>query len=136
MAFARAGWARYPRRTGRDFVPFLVAQHVCPIRYCFSTGMTVQFASARLIIEVALEAQTKAHPVWTQMDVLRIIAQLRQEREQISEVILSLERLASSSERGPGRPPVWPSEITKRRRGRPPGSKNKLQKPSSTPIAD
>jgi hypothetical protein len=59
------------------------------------------------------------------MDVMRVLAQLRQEREQIGEAILSLERLASSRGRGRGRPPAWMSEMTKKRRGRPPGSKNK-----------
>jgi hypothetical protein len=59
------------------------------------------------------------------MDVKIILAQLRREREQIIEAILSLERLASGRRRGPGRPPAWTYEITKKRRGRPPSSKNK-----------
>jgi hypothetical protein len=71
------------------------------------------------------------------MDVIRILAQLRQEREQVSEAILSLERLASGRGRGRGRPPAWMSDITKKRRGRPPGSKNKAApKSGSTPIAN
>src|SRR5262245_18355601 len=60
------------------------------------------------------------------MDVSKILAELKSEREQIEEAILSLERLARG--RGPrrGRPPAWMSELTgKPRRGRPPGSKNK-----------
>jgi hypothetical protein len=59
------------------------------------------------------------------MDVAKILAELRQEREQIEEAILSLERLARGRGRRRGRPPSWMSEITAKRRGRPPGSKNK-----------
>jgi hypothetical protein len=60
------------------------------------------------------------------MDVTKILAELRGEREQIEEAILSLERLARGRGRGRGRPPSWMSEMTVKRRGRPPGSKNKV----------
>ena len=59
------------------------------------------------------------------MEVQKILAELHQERDQIDEAILSLERLASGRHRGRGRPPKWMSEVTKKRRGRPPGSKSK-----------
>jgi hypothetical protein len=60
------------------------------------------------------------------MDVAKILAELRQEREQIEEAIVSLERLARGRSRGRGRPPAWLSSLTQpKRRGRPPGSKNK-----------
>ena len=72
------------------------------------------------------------------MDVTKILVDLRQEREQIEEAILSLERLARgrgkrrgrppawmSQIKRRGRPPTWMTEITAKRRGRPPGSKNK-----------
>jgi hypothetical protein len=59
------------------------------------------------------------------MDVAKILAELRQEREQIEEAILSLERLARGRGRRRGRPPAWMSAMTAKRRGRPPGSKNK-----------
>jgi hypothetical protein len=59
------------------------------------------------------------------MDVAKILGELRQEREQIEEAILSLERLAQGRGRRRGRPPAWMTEITTKRRGRPPGSKNK-----------
>jgi hypothetical protein len=55
------------------------------------------------------------------MDVTKILTELRQEREQLEEAIMSLERLADGRRRG--RPPAWMSEAKKR--GRPPGSKNK-----------
>ena len=58
------------------------------------------------------------------MDVARILSELRQEREQIEEAILSLERLALGRGRKRGRPPAWALEITSKRRGRPVGSKN------------
>ena len=57
------------------------------------------------------------------MDVTKILAELRVEREQIEEAIISLERLARSRGRRRGRPPKWLA--TPKRRGRPPGSKNK-----------
>ena len=60
------------------------------------------------------------------MDVTKILAELKAEREQIEEAILSLERLAQGRGRGRGRPPAWMSEMTVKRRGRPPGSKNKV----------
>jgi len=59
------------------------------------------------------------------MDVAKILTELRQEREQIEEAILSLERLARGRGRRRGRPPTWMTEITAKRRGRPPGSKSK-----------
>ena len=59
------------------------------------------------------------------MDVTKILADLRQERDQLEEAILSLERLARGRGKRRGRPPAWMSVAKKR--GRPPGSKNKLQ---------
>lgn len=57
------------------------------------------------------------------MDVTKILEELRQERVQLEEAILSLERLARGRGRRRGRPPAWMAEAKKR--GRPPGSKNK-----------
>jgi len=57
------------------------------------------------------------------MDINKMLADLKLEREQIEEAILTLERLARGRGRRRGRPPAWMSEI--KRRGRPPGSKNK-----------
>lgn len=57
------------------------------------------------------------------MDVTKILDELRQEREQLEEAILSLERLARGRGRRRGRPPAWMAEAKKR--GRPVGSKNK-----------
>ncbi len=57
------------------------------------------------------------------MDVLKMLADLRQEREQIEEAIVTLERLARGRGRRRGRPPAWMSAL--KRRGRPPGSKNR-----------
>jgi len=67
------------------------------------------------------------------MDVSKILTELREEREQIEEAILSLERLARGRGRRRGRPPAWMSEITAKRRGRPPGSKNKVDSASASP---
>jgi hypothetical protein len=64
------------------------------------------------------------------MDISRILAELRLEREQLGEAIASLERLAAGGTKRRGRPPAWMAKIKdetigKRRRGRPPGSKNR-----------
>jgi len=63
------------------------------------------------------------------MDVSKILAELRQEREQIEEAIMSLERLARGRGRRRGRPPAWMTQV--KRRGRPPGSKNKPKSDTS-----
>jgi len=64
----------------------------------------------------------------TKMDINKMLAELRMEREQIEEAIMTLERLARGRGRRRGRPPAWMSMI--KRRGRPPGSKNR---PKSEP---
>jgi len=74
------------------------------------------------------------------MDVTKILADLREERQQIEEAILSLERLARGRGRRRGRPPAWMAEVTVKRRGRPPGSKNKTSNaaaiaPKNTAVA-
>jgi hypothetical protein len=59
------------------------------------------------------------------MDVAKMIADLRQEREQVEEAIVVLERLASGRGKRRGRPPAWMTTLnTTKKRGRPPGSKN------------
>jgi hypothetical protein len=55
------------------------------------------------------------------MNLTKILTDLRQEREQIDEAILSLERLAAGSGPRRGRPPAWLK--AQKRRGRPPGAK-------------
>jgi hypothetical protein len=83
------------------------------------------------------------------MDVSKILAELKAERAQIEEAISSLERLALGRKRGPGRPRNLTSagipgaagmgalspEIAVRRRGRPPGSKNKPKPAASASLA-
>jgi hypothetical protein len=67
------------------------------------------------------------------MDVGKILAELRQEREQLEEAIISLERLARGRGKRRGRPPAWLSLAKKR--GRPPGSKNKPTAISKPAVA-
>jgi len=57
------------------------------------------------------------------VDVGKILKDLRQKRDEIEQAIVSLERLARTRGDRRGRPPSWMAEI--KRRGRPPGSKNK-----------
>ena len=80
------------------------------------------------------------------LDVDKMLTELRLEREQIEEAILTLERLARGRGRRRGRPPSWLKEATAaaseandeagepssepKRRGRPPGSKTKQSAPA------
>jgi hypothetical protein len=57
------------------------------------------------------------------MEIVKMLAELRQDREQIDEAIAVLQRIAYGRGKRSGRPPAWISAI--KRRGRPPGSKNK-----------
>ena len=61
------------------------------------------------------------------MDVNKILLELRQEREQIDDAIISLERLARGRGKRRGRPPNWMKQADERKRGRPPGSTNKAR---------
>jgi hypothetical protein len=68
------------------------------------------------------------------IDVAKILDDLKQEKAQLEQAIITLERLAVG--RGPrrGRPPAWLTESTgPRRRGRPPGSKNKISSAQPNP---
>ena len=58
-----------------------------------------------------------------EMDINKMLAELRAEREQVDEAIIVLERLARGQGKRRGRPPAWMTTV--KRRGRPPGSKNK-----------
>ena len=63
------------------------------------------------------------------MDVLRMLGELRQERNRLVEATLILERLAMGHGKRRGRPPSWmtAAKTTPKRRSRPPGSKNKSE---------
>jgi hypothetical protein len=53
------------------------------------------------------------------MDISKMISDLRQEREQIGEAIIALERLATRSGKRRGRPPAWMAAVnceTKKKR--------------------
>jgi hypothetical protein len=71
------------------------------------------------------------------MDINKILNDLRQEREQLEEAILSLERLALGGGKRRGRPPAWialarAGAPQAERRGRPAGSKNRNTKGKSS----
>lgn len=53
-----------------------------------------------------------------------MLVELRAERDQISQAMVALERMAAGRGTRRGRPPAWMAELPKLR-GRPPGSKNK-----------
>jgi hypothetical protein len=58
-----------------------------------------------------------------EMDINKMLTELRTEREQVEEAIIVLERMARGQGRRRGRPPAWMTAT--KRRGRPPGSQNK-----------
>ena len=59
------------------------------------------------------------------MDVDKMLAELREEREHLDEAIIILERLALGRGKRRGRPPLWTSQAEGKRRGRPPGNKTR-----------
>jgi hypothetical protein len=67
------------------------------------------------------------------MDVTKILADLRNEREQVEQAILALEQLARTTGRRRGRPPAWMAEAKKR--GRPASTKSKSTVAGKTPAA-
>jgi hypothetical protein len=66
------------------------------------------------------------------MDVTKILDDLRRERAQIEEAIMTLERLAEGRGKRRGRPPRWLSEARKRTRLTP--AKNGLVAPGKAPL--
>jgi hypothetical protein len=57
------------------------------------------------------------------MNIETLLVELRAERQNLEEAIVTLERLAAGRGKRRGRPPAWLAAV--KRRGRPPGSKNK-----------
>jgi hypothetical protein len=62
------------------------------------------------------------------LDVAKILEDLKQEKEQLEQAIATLERLAQGRAPRRGRPPHWLAGegAAPKKRGRPPGSKNKV----------
>ena len=48
------------------------------------------------------------------MDVVKMLDELKREREAIEEAIVTLERLAKGQVKRRGRPPAWMSELNKK----------------------
>jgi hypothetical protein len=70
------------------------------------------------------------------MDIGNMLAELRLERDQVIETIMSIERLATGNQKRRGRPPAWivaarQAVPTAKKRGRPQGSKNTPKKERS-----
>jgi hypothetical protein len=57
------------------------------------------------------------------MDINKMLAELRAERDQLAEAIITLERLALGRGKRRGRPPAWMTPV--KGHGRPPGSKTR-----------
>jgi len=61
------------------------------------------------------------------MDIAKMLSELRLERTQLDEAILSLERLAAGNTKKRGRPPAWmvaAKQLSQKQRGRPSGLKS------------
>ncbi len=55
-----------------------------------------------------------------------MLAELQQERAQIEEAVIAIERLAQGKGKRRGRPPAWMMAVSApKQRGRPAGSKNR-----------
>jgi hypothetical protein len=71
------------------------------------------------------------------MDIDEILNEFRKQRDQLEEAIIAMYRLQLGGGKRRGRPPAWMQNIksvsrvkssdTPKRRGRPPGSKNKAK---------
>jgi hypothetical protein len=59
------------------------------------------------------------------MDIGKMLAELRAERESLEQAIITLERLATGRGKRRGWPPAWMMAV--KRRERPAGSKNKTK---------
>ena len=53
------------------------------------------------------------------MDINKMLVELRDERQQIEEAIITLERLAKGRGKRRGRPPAWLADARTRDKGRP-----------------
>jgi hypothetical protein len=63
------------------------------------------------------------------MDLTKVLDELRRELQQVDEAIQSLERMAIGAGKRRGRPPAWivaARDVPVKKRGRPPGSKNRM----------
>ena len=64
------------------------------------------------------------------MDIGKMLTELRTERENLEQAIVTLERLVAGRGKTRGRPPAWLTAVkltAVKRRGRPAGSKNKVK---------
>jgi hypothetical protein len=61
------------------------------------------------------------------MDILKMLEDFRHEQQQIDKAIAPIQRLALGHGKRQGRPPAWMKSESDapKRRGRPPGSKNR-----------
>ena len=80
------------------------------------------FSDFRSLLRDLPSFDEAAWPAEPPMDFDGILKELHQERDQVAEVIATLERLARGRGKRRGRPPKWlaePRDQRKRRRGRP-----------------
>ena len=95
-------------------------------------GMQHQGDRTRRLAAARKKVNRRRHPACNDeaMDLTKMLTELRAERESIEQAILVLERLARGGTRR-GRPPEWMRRLEaaeakpEKRRGRPPGTKNK-----------
>ena len=96
--------------------------------------LAVSFASAIGQSSSVGGAHTdSAVPVTSNIEINKMLAEFRAEREQVEEAIMMLERLAHGRVKRRGQPPAWMSQMKKC--GRPPGSDNETASLSSLQMS-
>ena len=70
----------------------------------------------------------------TLLDIGKILDDLRQEREQLEDAFISLERLARGRGKRRGRPPAWLAEARERAGNPGPSSKTGTAGPKQSPL--
>lgn len=103
------------------------------VKLPFATLAAVQSPQRTFAKLVTGHSTCAKSAIWKQrvlcvpMNITNMLVELRAERQLIDESILVLERLASGGGPRRGRPPKWMSGTSTKRRGRPPGSKNRAK---------
>ena len=70
------------------------------------------------------------------MDIMKMLAELRQERQSIEEAILTLERLSAGQGKRRGRPPAWMAALKKEDTAKPPAKRRGRPPKNAAPAAE
>jgi len=70
------------------------------------------------------------------MDVMKMLAELRQERTALEEAIITLERLSKGQGKRRGRPPAWMSALKQKPEAKSVAPKRRGRPPKNAPAAE